>query len=127
MINKIKTVDYRSAHQPYFESLNREWIEKLFTMDPVDEFVLTDPEEAILNKGGAVVMAEYGGSVAGTVGLRRMDPTVYEFTKMAVDERFRRVGIAEAICYARFNKAKTLGAKQVVLYSSTLNTGASNL
>src|SRR5688572_4906064 len=127
MINKIKIVDYRPEHQPYFESLNREWIEKLFTMEPVDEFVLTDPEEAILKKGGAVLMAEYGGSVAGTVGLRRVEPTVYEFTKMAVDERFRRLGIAEAICYASFKKAKTLGAKQVILYSNTLNTGAIKL
>jgi len=61
MIDKIKIVDYRPEHQPYFESLNRVWIEKLFTMEPVDEFVLTDPEEAILKNGGAILMAEYGG------------------------------------------------------------------
>ena len=127
MINKIRIVDYRPEHQRYFESLNREWIEKLFTMEPVDEFVLTDPEEAILKNGGAILMAEYDGTVAGTVGLRKVEPTVYEFTKMAVDERFRRLGIAEAICYASFRKAKALGAKQVILYSNTLNAGAIKL
>jgi len=127
MNNKIKIVDYKREHQPYFESLNREWIEKLFTMEPVDEFVLTDPEEAILKNGGAILMAEYNGSVAGTVGLRKVEPAVYEFTKMAVDERFRRLGIAEAICYASFKKAKSLGAKQVILYSNKMNAGAIRL
>ena len=127
MINKIKIVDYRPEHQPYFESLNREWIEKFFIMEPVDEFVLTDPEEAILKNGGAILMAEYNGSVAGTVGLRKVDPFTYEFTKMAVDERFRRLGIAEAICYASFKRAKSLGARQVILYSNTLNEGAIKL
>ena len=96
-------------------------------MEPVDEFVLTDPEEAILKNGGAVLMAEYNGVPAGTVGLRKVEPAVYEFTKMAVDERFRRLGIAEAICYASFKKAKILGAKQVILYSNTLNAGAIKL
>jgi len=127
MIDKITIVDYRREHQPYFESLNRAWIEKLFTMEPVDEFVLTDPEEAILKNGGAILMAEYNGSVAGTVGLRKVSPTVYEFTKMAVDERFRRKGIAEAICYASFKKAKDLGAIEVILYSNKLNAAAIKL
>jgi ribosomal protein S18 acetylase RimI-like enzyme len=127
MKHEIKIVDYRPEHQPYFESLNRAWIEKLFTMEPVDEFVLTDPEEAILKKGGAILMAEYNGVVAGTVGLRKVDVFTYEFTKMAVDENFRRLGIAEAICYASFKKARQLGARQVILYSNTLNTGAIKL
>jgi ribosomal protein S18 acetylase RimI-like enzyme len=123
----IKIVDYRPEHQPYFESFNRSWIEKLFTMEPVDEFVLTDPEEAILKSGGAIIMAEYKGAVAGTVGLRKVDAFTYEFTKMAVDEKFRRLGIAEAICFASFKKAKQLGAKRVILYSNTLNAGAIKL
>jgi ribosomal protein S18 acetylase RimI-like enzyme len=127
MIHKTKIVDYRPEHQPYFESLNRAWIEKLFTMEPLDEFVLTDPEEAILKHGGAILMAEHNGSVAGTVGLRKVGSTVFEFTKMAVDERFRRKGIAEAICYASFKKAKELGATEVILYSNTLNAGAIKL
>lgn len=127
MKREIKIVDYRPEHQPYFELLNRAWIEKLFTMEPVDEFVLTDPEEAILKNGGAILMAEYKGVVAGTVGLRKVDAFTYEFTKMAVDENFRRLGIAEAICYASFKKAKQLGVKQVILYSNTLNAGAIKL
>ena len=126
-MSEIKIVDYRSEHQPYFESFNREWIEELFEMEPVDEWVLTNPEQAILKPGGAILMAEYDGIPAGTVGLRRVDAVTYEFTKMAVDKNFRRLGIAEAISYASFKKAKALGASQVILYSNTKNAGAIKL
>lgn len=123
----ITIVDYQLGHQPYFEKFNRQWIEEFFTMEPIDEYVLRNPEEAILQKGGAILMALYDGEVAGTVGLRKIDDTIYEFTKMAVDPGFRRKGIAEAISYASFEKARALGAKKIILYSNTKNAGAIKL
>jgi len=65
--------------------------------------------------------------IAGTVGLRKVDDNTFEFTKMAVSEVFRRKGIAGAICYASFEKARTLGATKVILYSNTKNAGAIKL
>lgn len=126
-MSEIKIVDYRPEHQPYFESFNRVWIEELFEMEPVDEWVLTNPDKAILETGGAILMAEYNGVPAGTVGLRKVDQHTFEFTKMAVGEQFRRRGIAEAISYASFIKAKELGATRVILYSNTKNAGAIKL
>lgn len=123
----ISIIDYKAEHQPYFEKFNRAWIEALFEMEPVDEWVLTNPDKAILETGGAILMALYDGVIAGTVGLRKVDEDSYEFTKMAVDENFRRKGIAEAISYASFKKAKELGAKKVILYSNTKNAGAIKL
>ncbi|MFI5133841.1 MAG: GNAT family N-acetyltransferase [Chitinophagales bacterium] len=126
-MSQLKIIDYLPEHQPYFERFNRAWIEELFEMEPVDEWVLTNPEEAILEPGGAILMAEYDGVIAGTVGLRKVDEYCYEFTKMAVDKNFRRRGIAEAISYASFSKAKELGAKKVILYSNTLTAAAIKL
>ncbi len=126
-MNQIRIVDYQPEHQPYFERFNRQWIEADFIMEPLDEFVLCHPEESILQPGGAILMALYDGEVAGTVGLRKLDATTFEFTKMAVDPDFRRKGIAEAISYASFEKAKMLGAKKVILYSNTKNVGAIKL
>jgi ribosomal protein S18 acetylase RimI-like enzyme len=123
----INIVEYQDHHQPYFEKFNRDWIEKYFVMEPIDEFVLTDPEEALLKPGGAILMATYDGEIAGTVALRKVADKVYEFTKMAVDEKFRRKGIAEALSYASFQKAKELGADKVILYSNSQLTGAIRL
>jgi len=126
-MNPIRIIDYRPEHQPYFDRFNRQWIAEMFEMEAVDEWVLTNPEKAILEPGGAILMAEYEGRIAGTVGLRKADEDVFEFTKMAVDPVFRRKGIAEALSYASFRKAADLGAKRVILYSNTRNVGAIRL
>jgi ribosomal protein S18 acetylase RimI-like enzyme len=126
-MNNISIVPYEARHQPYFEKFNRQWIEAWFTMEPVDEYVLTNPEEAILKDGGAILMALYNSVPAGTVGLRKVNAETFEFTKMAVDEEFRRKGIAEALSYASFDKAKELGATKVILYSNTKNANAIKL
>ncbi len=126
-MNPIDIVEYQKQHQPYFEKFNRQWIEEYFVMEAVDEYVLTNPEESILKPGGVILMALYNGEIAGTVALRKVNDTTYEFTKMAVDENFRRRGIAEAISYASFKKAKQLGAKKIILYSNTKNSAAIKL
>jgi ribosomal protein S18 acetylase RimI-like enzyme len=123
----IKILNYRPEDQPYFERFNRAWIEEWFEMEPVDEWVVTNPDKAIIEPGGAILMAAYDGIIAGTVGLRKVNEDCYEFTKMAVDEDFRRKGIAEAISYASFRKAKELGAKTIILYSNRKNAGAIKL
>jgi ribosomal protein S18 acetylase RimI-like enzyme len=126
-MKKIRIVTYEPWHQPYFEKFNRHWIESLFRMEPVDEFVLKQPEKAILVNGGAIFIALYNEEVAGTVALRKIDSHTYEFTKMAVDVPYRRKGIAEALCIACFQTAKEWGASRIILYSNTKNEAAIRL
>lgn len=126
-MKKINIVNYRSEHQPYFEAFNRAWIEKIFEMEPVDTFMVTHPDKAILEPGGAILIAEYKGVPAGTIGLRKLDETTYEIVKMAVSTDFRRLGIGEALCYSSFLKAKEMGATMVILYSNKLNAEAVKL
>ena len=123
-MNHIKIISYLPEHQPYFEKLNKAWIEKDFTLEERDRFVLEQPDESILNPGGAILMATYDGFIAGTVALLKLNSFEYEFTKMAVDENYRRRGIAEQLCYAAIEKAKQLGAKKIILYSQKVLTGA---
>jgi ribosomal protein S18 acetylase RimI-like enzyme len=118
-MSNIQIISYSPEHQPHFERLNRAWIEKYFWLEEIDKWVLQQPDEAILSKGGAILMALYNDEVAGTVALKKVSDKVYEFTKMAVDENFQRRGIAEALSYAAFEKASKMGAKKVILYSQT--------
>ena len=126
-MSQIEIVDYRPEHQPYFEKFNRDWIEEHYELEPLDLFVLQNPEHAILKPGGAVLIALIDGKVAGAVALRKIDDLTFEFTKMAVDAAFRRKGIAEALSHASFEKAKELGAETVILYSNTLQSAAIKL
>ncbi len=126
-MNGISIVPYEHKHQPFFERFNRQWIEELFVMEPVDEFVLKNPEAAILHNGGIILMALCNEVVAGTVALRKTNVSEYEFTKMAVDKDFRRLGIAEALSLACFEKAIAMGASRIILYSNTKNAAALKL
>lgn len=112
-------VDYRPEHQPWFERLNRAWIEEHFWMEPVDQAVLGHPDEHILEHGGAILMIVQDKEIAGTVALKYVRPGVYEFTKMAIDERFRGQKLGQALALAAIGKARQLGAHTIILYSST--------
>jgi GNAT superfamily N-acetyltransferase len=116
----ISIVDYEDCYQQYFEKFNRYWIERYFEMEAVDEFCLTNPGEAILKPGGAILMALCDETPAGTVALKKVDDATYEFTKMAVDEQFQRRGIAEILSHASLQKAKELGASAVILYTNSV-------
>lgn len=115
----LEIVNYEPAHQPWFEKLNREWIEKYFWMEDIDEQVLQHPESHILNHGGAILMARFQHEVAGTVALKNVEPGVYEFTKMAVAEPHQGKKIGEMLAHVAIQTAKERGAKKIILYSNT--------
>lgn len=117
--NGIDVFDYSEEHQPWFEKLNRDWIEKYFWMEPVDFQVLQHPDEHIVSKGGAILMASYNKEIAGTVALKYVTTGMYEFTKMAVDEKFQGKKIGQALADAAIEKAKALGCDKIILYSNT--------
>lgn len=115
----LEIIDYQPEHQPWFEKFNRDWIEEFFTLEPLDIKVLKNPDQYILATGGAIIMASVDKEIAGTVGLRYLEPGVFEFTKMAVDQKFRGLKIGQALADAAIEKAKALGAQKIILYSNT--------
>ena len=115
----LEILDYQPSHQPWFEALNRHWIEKYFWMEPIDFEVLKNPDEHILNKGGSILMASWDREIAGTVALKLVSQGIYEFTKMAVDDKFKGKKIGLALGEAAIAKARALGAKKIILYSNT--------
>jgi N-acetylglutamate synthase-like GNAT family acetyltransferase len=126
-VKQLEIVDYKPEHQPWFERFNREWIEKYFWMEPIDVMVLEHPDEHIINKGGHILMAYWNKQVAGTAALKFVDKETYEFTKMAVDIKFRGLKIGWALTETSIQKARGLGAKRIILYSSTLLAPAISL
>jgi len=120
----FKIVTYTPAFQPWFENLNREWIEHYFWMEPIDNEVLQHPEEHIIAPGGEILFALSDNVVAGTVALKFVTEGVYEFTKMAVSKEFRGKKAGQQLAEAAILKAKNLGANKIILYSNTVLTPA---
>src|SRR5687768_11923986 len=104
---------FRPEDQPWFESLNRAWIEQFFEMEPLDIAVLQNPGKLILDSGGQILMAETGNRIVGTVALKYVTEGIFEMTKMAVAEEFRGKKIGFSLVNAALDLAKNLGAKKV--------------
>jgi ribosomal protein S18 acetylase RimI-like enzyme len=115
---------YKSGDQSCFEAFNRQWIEEFFEMEPVDNQVLKNPDVHILASGGAIHVVCVGNVVVGTVALKYVGPTVFEFTKMAVDRPYRGRKIGKAHAVAAIKLARESGAESIVLYSNTILASA---
>ena len=110
-------LSYQPQYQPFFERFNKDWLEEYFYVEPIDEWVLGNPEEAILKEGGQIYFAAENGEIIGTVALKSAGPGVFEMTKMAVDTHYRGGGTGRLLCKTAIEKAKELGAQKLILYS----------
>lgn len=126
-VMQVTIEEYKPEHQPWFEKFNRDWIEKYFWMEPIDTEVLEHPDEHIIKPGGSILMASCDREMAGTVALKYVEPSVYEFTKMAVDGKFRGQKVGLLLSEAAILKARQLGAYKIILYSNTILAPAISL
>jgi len=112
-------VDYQPDLAPFFKSINVAWIKQYFKVEAHDLKQLENPEETILNPGGAILFAQYGKETVGTCALTKTGEHEYELAKMGVDELYRGKQIGKILLQAAIEKAKALGATKLWLGSST--------
>jgi len=120
----IAILDYEPAHQPAFRALNHEWISHYFTLEPIDNEMLDNPEGYILRPGGHIFMARLGNELVGTCALIKEHEGVYELAKMAVSPRAQGLGIGWQLGQAIVQKARALGARRLELLSNSKLTPA---
>ena len=115
----MEIIDYKEEYQPNFEKLNKAWLNKYFSVEPIDEEVLSNPEEFILKQGGQILFMKHNGQIIGTVALKFVDDNTFELTKMAVDDKFQGLGAGKLLCSAAIKRAKNIGATSLILFSET--------
>jgi ribosomal protein S18 acetylase RimI-like enzyme len=96
----VEITGYRPEFGTYFGSLNKAWLRTYFSLEPMDEYVLGNPEEAVIGRGGHILFALVGGRVVGTVALIPANNERAELAKLAVDEQYRRLGIGDRLVKA---------------------------
>lgn len=115
----MEIIEFKSELAPYFKSLNLAWIQKYFEVEPLDEIMLSNPEEYIIEKGGKIFFVEYNGDLVGTVALIKEGDGIYELAKMAVSEEYRGLGLGRKLCVHALNEAQKLNASKVILYTNS--------
>lgn len=111
---------YTPELAPYFLSINQEWIERYFTMEPFDITQLQKPKETIRDHGGEVLFAEWKKEIVGTVALKKINDAQYELIKMGVSPKAQGKNIGLLLGNAALEWAKAQGAAKVILYSNSL-------
>jgi ribosomal protein S18 acetylase RimI-like enzyme len=120
MDNKIEIIPFIDALAHHFTALNKAWLQKYFVVEPIDDKMLANPQEYFIDKGGFIFFAIYNNEVAGTFALLKVSDTVFELSKMAVDEKFQGKNIGNAMMEFCLLEAKRLQLLKVILYSNTL-------
>ncbi|WP_405225258.1 GNAT family N-acetyltransferase [Dokdonia sp. Asnod1-B02] len=114
----MNIIPYNSQFTTDFKTLNIEWLEAFFYVEPYDLKVLSNPEEYIINKGGFIFFASKDDKILGTVALMPTGNTgALELTKMAVSPSARGMGIGQQLIAHCIAFAKAQHLSKLILYS----------
>jgi GNAT superfamily N-acetyltransferase len=114
----INIVPYKLEYKPYIKTLNYEWLEKYFAVEPFDVVQLSNPQVEILDKGGKIFFALDDEEVIGTASLLKVSNEEYELAKMAVTEKYQHAGVGKMLMEYCIEEAKNLNAIKLTLFSN---------
>ena len=118
-MKKINFRKYSNKDASIFKSLNLQWLESYFFVEPIDEVILNNPKSKILDPGGPIIMVELNGKVIGTFTFIKIEESIFEFSKMAINPIYRGQGHGNSIMKYAISFAKKNEWKKIVLYSNT--------
>ena len=117
---EIKFREFTAKDSEQFKALNIEWLKKYFEVEPIDERVLCNPRSEILDSGGFIFMAEIKDEVIGTFAFIKKGNQIFEFSKMAIDPKFRNKGYGNVMMQFAISFAKKYRWNKIILYSNTI-------
>ena len=117
--SELSIVPFSPEHREAFFELNRAWLKASFLIEPYDLKVLTQPEEMILDQGGAIYFGLVDGEAVATFALTPQGPGVVELNKMAVREDVQSQGIGQRLMHFMLAECKRMGVNVIELYSHT--------
>ena len=118
--NRVAIVAFEARHAEAFRDLNVAWIERYFVVEDKDREVLEDPVGRILDKGGAILIAEDSAAAAiGCVALVPVGEGVLELVKMAVTDNHQGQGVGRMLVDAAIARARDIGARTLYLESNS--------
>jgi ribosomal protein S18 acetylase RimI-like enzyme len=116
---EIEILNYSEENKSYIKTLNVEWLEKYFAVEPIDELQLSNPRTEIIDKGGMIFYASYNNEIVGTSTLLKVSDNVFELSKMAVTERAQGLGIGKKLMDHCLKTAAQNNIHTLILYSNT--------
>ena len=118
----VEIVPFEQQYEVAFRELNEEWIRQYFEMEESDRKALYNPQSYILDRGGEILVALYGGEPLGVCALIPMEGGAHDFelAKMAVSPRAQGKGLGYLLGKAIVDLARSKGAKAIYLESNSV-------
>lgn len=117
-MSNIRIIPFEAQYAPDFEQLNIEWLDKFFWVERHDEEVLGNPEKYIIAPGGSIFFVEEEGKILGTVALMKLEPGIFELTKMAVKPEAQGKKLGQKLLAHSIAYAKVQGWEKLIIYSN---------
>jgi GNAT superfamily N-acetyltransferase len=124
----IEIVPFEPDLRDQFWEINSQWISAHFVMEPIDERILKNPEEEILDRGGAIFFARdrKTGQILGTCALMEHGGE-WELAKMGVRPEARGRGAGLKLGEAVIAYARKRGLQKIILETNSTLKPAINL
>jgi len=111
--------DWKPEYAEDFKRINAEWIETMFTMEPVDQAILDDPQGRLIDPGGRIWMVSHPQlGMIGACALRKAQDGWYELTKMGVSESARGLGVGRILLDHAIEEARIMQVKTLYLLTN---------
>ncbi|MGV8928325.1 MAG: GNAT family N-acetyltransferase [Brevundimonas sp.] len=121
----IDILSWRPDHAAAWRSLNEDWLlAGGYTMEAKDQLVLGDPQGAVLDRGGQILIAERDGVPVGCCSVMAMADGGYEVGKMAVTGDARGLNLGWRLLEACEAAARAAGAPRLYLETNAAQTHA---
>jgi ribosomal protein S18 acetylase RimI-like enzyme len=118
MRNTFDIINFEPHYAADFKRLNLEWLKRYFRVEPIDEQVLSRPED-ILRDGGAIWLAKEGSAVVGCCALMAKGDGAYELSKMAVTAGAQGNGLGRRLLNAAVTGFIETGGRLLFLETNT--------
>jgi len=115
----MSIIPFSTKLAKHFKSLNIEWLEKNFKVEPQDAAYLDKPQKNIINKGGYVFFYKLDNDIVGTLAFIKQDDNDFELSKMAVTKSVQNKGIANKLLEFSLEYGKAKHWKTLIIYSNT--------
>lgn len=110
---------FEPGDETAFHDINVEWISRYFVLEPKDRETLLNSRAAILDRGGAILIALVDGEAMGTAALIPMKDGGVELAKMGVRPAAQGRGLGRRIIAAAVGMARERGAHRVYLETNS--------
>ena len=118
-MTKISFKKFSKIDSEKFKSLNLEWLDTYFKVEPIDELVLNNPKREVIDKGGFIFMIQKNYNTIGTFAFIKKSRKIYEFSKMAITPNERGNGYGNMAMEFLIQFAKNKKWSKLILYSNT--------